>query len=357
MLMNYYRQMERSRIQFDFMVHREEEGHYDREIERLGGKLYRLPPIRPGNYRYYFEQLSRFFREHTDYRVVHSHINENSSFVLGAAKRSGIPCRIAHSHLSDLGIDYKLPFRLYARWSMKDGPNQFFACSQHAGNWLFGRSKPVTVLHNAVDVREFSFDQGVRDRIRDEIGAGQKLVLGHIGRFNKQKNHGFLIDLFKVVHSIQPESMLVMAGDGPLRPMIEKKVMELGLSSSVQFLGVREDIPMLMQGFDLFVFPSYFEGLPVVLVEAQAAGLSCIVSDTITKEADVTGRLHFIDLKASPEQWATRILALPSDHVDTSSVMATRGYDTVTTAKWLMDYYLLHSRRPINEELGLGRIM
>lgn len=346
MLMNYYRELDRSDIQFDFMVHRSEEGHYDAEILSLGGRIYRMPQIRPGNYRLYFKLLDEFFAAH-EYKVVHSHINENSSFVLRAAKHAGLPCRIAHSHLSDLGIDIKLPFRLYARFSMRDNPNKYFACSKNAGQWLFGRriseSKGITLLNNAVNIEEFKYDREIREQIRDEIDAGDKLVLGHIGRFNKQKNHDFLIDVFKTVHEKCPESILVMVGDGQLRPLIEKKVTTLGLSSNVRFLGVRGDISNLMQGFDLFLFPSLFEGLPVVLVEAQAAGLKCIVSDTITSETDVSGRIEFVSLKRTSDVWADKILTSSYEHEDTSDLLRKNGYDTATMAKWLTNYYLDHA--------------
>jgi glycosyltransferase involved in cell wall biosynthesis len=344
MLMNYYRNIDRNKIQFDFMVHRSEKGHYDDEILRLGGKIYRMPSIRPGNYRLYFKKLTEFFAEHSDYRVVHSHINENSSFVLRAAKKAGVPCRIAHSHLSDLGIDVKLPFRLYARFTMRDYPNHYFACSEKAGQWLFGQrlsySKEIKVLNNAVNVEEFKPNSTIRKRIRAELNAkDNQLVVGHIGRFNKQKNHDFLIDIFKALHDKNPNSLLVMAGEGYLIPSIKEKVERLGLWPHVKFLGVRSDIAQLMQGFDVFLFPSLFEGLPVVLVEAQAAGLSCIVSDTITKETDVSGQLDFVSLRESTEFWADRILKVPHEHVDTSGLLRENGYDTATMANWLTDYY------------------
>jgi glycosyltransferase involved in cell wall biosynthesis len=284
--------------------------------------------------------------------VVHSHINENSSFVLRAAKRAGVPCRIAHSHLSNLGIDMKLPFRIYARLSMKDNPNRYFACSKNAGQWLFGKeisaSKALTVLNNAVNVDNFKYDNEIRNQIRDELKAGNKLVLGHVGRFNKQKNHAFLIDVFKAVHDQCPESMLVLVGEGYLQQAIEKKVANLGLSSHVRFLGVRGDISNLMQGMDLFLFPSLFEGLPVVLVEAQAAGLKCVVSDAITKETDVTGRLQFISLRASPDVWAGKIIASSYEHDDTSDLLRKNGYDTGSMSEWLSGFYLghgLHTRQ------------
>ncbi|WP_227936342.1 glycosyltransferase family 1 protein [Alkalihalobacillus deserti] len=344
MLMNYYRQMDRTKIQFDFMVHREESGHYDEEILNLGGNIYKMPQIRPGNYKKYFKLLDDFFLLHSEYRVVHSHINENSSFVIRAANKAGVPCRIAHSHLSDLGLDLKLPFRIYARNVMKDHPTEYFACSQKAGEWLFGKqlanSEKVTVLNNAVDVNQFKFNQVVRNQIRKEINAGEKLVIGHIGRFNKQKNHEFLLDIFKSLHKKNPNSLLVLVGDGHLRATIEKKAKQLDLSPHVRFLGVRENISELMQGFDLFLFPSLFEGLPVVLVEAQAAGLSCIISDSITKESNVTGRIDFCSLKEQANVWADKILTSSYDHKDTSKILREKGYDTATMADWLYDFYM-----------------
>jgi glycosyltransferase involved in cell wall biosynthesis len=347
MLMNYYRQLDRQKIQFDFMVHREHKGHYDDEILQLGGRIYRMPQIRPGNYRTYFKLLDEFFGIHLEYQVVHSHINENSSFVLRAAKRAGIPCRIAHSHLSDLGIDMKLPFRLYARYAMGNNPSKYFACSKKAGQWLFGKkileSNEVKVLNNAVNVKEFCYNERIRKEVRKELDAGDKLVIGHIGRFGKQKNHDFLINIFKAVQNKRPDSILLMAGDGPLRAVIERKAAKLGLSSHVRFLGIRSDIARLMQGMDLFLFPSLFEGLPVVLVEAQAAGLPCVVSDTITRETDVTGRIEFVSLSEPTKKWADRILSSSYDHKDTSHLMKKSGYDTVTMAGWLTDYYMNHT--------------
>jgi len=347
MLMNYFRQIDRGQIMFDFMVHRAQEGHYDEEIQNLGGKIYRMPQIHPGGYSDYFRRLDRFFAEHREYRVVHSHINENSSFVLRSAKRAGVPCRIAHSHLSDLGVDLKLPFRWYARRCMKDYPTQYFACSQDAGKWLFGKSlagtKQLNLLNNAVNIEDYAYQAETRKKARRELGVEDCLVLGHVGRFTKQKNHHFLLDVFKVVHHANPNSVLLLAGEGNLKQAIEQKAAKLGLQAAVKFLGVRNNIPELMQAFDLFVFPSLFEGLPVVLIEAQAAGLKCIVSAAITADADITGRVEFVSLRKSPVVWAKRILASSFRHEDTSAILRSRGYDASVMAKWLADYYMDHA--------------
>ncbi|WP_261179251.1 glycosyltransferase [Anaerobacillus sp. CMMVII] len=238
----------------------------------------------------------------------------------------------------------KLPFRLYARSVMKGQPSNYFACSKKAGEWLFGQeiasTKELTVLNNAVNVEEFGFNQIDRMKVRRELKARDSLVIGHIGRFNKQKNHEFMIDIFKEVHEKLPNAILVLVGEGHLRVDIEKKVKKIGLEENVRFLGVRKDIANLMQGFDLFLFPSLFEGLPVVLVEAQAAGLNCIVSDTITTETNVTGRLNFLSLNDPPSVWADTILSTSYGHEETAEILREKGYDTVTMAKWLTGYYV-----------------
>ncbi|RSK53479.1 glycosyltransferase family 1 protein [Bacillus canaveralius] len=344
MLMNYYRQINRSKIQFDFMVHRDEEGHYDQEILNLGGKIYRMPQIKPGNYRLYFQLLDDFFVNHPEYKVVHAHINENSSFVLRAAKRAGVQCRIAHSHTSDLGIDYKLPFRLYARTVMKNNPSEYFACSNNAAEWLFGKKKidadKVTILKNAINLDEFKYNEKVRIDTRGKLNIKDQLVIGHVGRFHKSKNHEFLVDVFKSIHKRHPSSMLLLVGEGDTRLTIEKKVANLGLHSAVKFLGLRKDITQLMQAMDLFLFPSFFEGAPVALIEAQAAGLQCVVSDTISKESNLTGLVKYLNIRDSSEVWADKILNLSFEHTDTSQQLVKNGYDIVTMANSLSKYYI-----------------
>ena len=342
MLMNYYRAIDRDQIQFDFMVHRTERGHYDDEIEELGGRIFRMLPIRPGTYSSYFKQLDDFFQKNKEYKIVHSHINENSSFVLRAAKRANVPIRIAHSHLSDLKIDLKLPFRMYARAYLKGSTNQFFACSKRAGKWLFGNNvndKEIIVLNNAVNVKDFHYNSDTRYALRERLGVGDNLVIGHVGRFNKQKNHEFVIDIFKKVHDTHPNAILLLIGDGHLKEQIIEKVHKQGLSANVKFLGVREDISQLMQAMDLFLFPSLFEGLPVVLIEAQAAGLNCVVSDSITREVGITDRIQFISLNKSAETWAEKILSTPLEHTDTIEQLKRNGFDTSTSVQWLTSHY------------------
>ena len=331
MVMNYYRKLDRSKIQFDFLVHRNERGDYDDEIEKMGGKIYRMPRIMPGNYNKYFKLLDEFFRKNSNqYRVVHSHINENSGLVLKYAKKYDVPCRIAHSHQSDLKIDFKYPFRLYGRAHLANA-NHYFACGDRAGKWLFGK-KDFTILNNAVDVDKFNINKDIRNK-------QDKLVIGHVGRFQPQKNHDFLIDIFNEINKKNKDSVLLLIGTGDLLHEIKKKVNNLGLNDSVKFLGLRSDISDLMQGMDLFLFPSLFEGLPVVLVEAQAAGLKCVTSTGVTKESDLTDSLEFYDLNLSPKEWAEKILNLDINKKDNSQILKEKGYDSATNIKWLVDFY------------------
>lgn len=344
MLMNYYRKMDRSKIQFDFMTHRQEHGDYDDEIEELGGKIYRMSPIKPGNYRKYFKELEEFFKRNKEYLIVHSHINENSGLILKKAKEFNIPCRIAHSHLSDLKIDYKFPFRLYGRLQLKDSANEYFACSEKAGYWLFenqiNKGEKIQVLKNAVDSNIFKFNRDKRELKLKELQLNSKLVIGHVGRFNPQKNHDFIIEIFNEVYKKNKNAVLLLIGDGYLRKDIENKVAKLNLVDSVKFMGVRSDIANIMQAMDIFLFPSLFEGLPVVLIEAQAAGLKCIVSDTITKESDISGNIKFLNLKIPAEKWADIILNTDTQKENNQEAIIKGGYDSSTNTKWLLNYYL-----------------
>lgn len=341
MIMNYYRKIDRNKIQFDFIVHRTERGDYDDEIEAMGGKIYRMLNIRPGNYRKYFKQLDKFFETHKEYKVVHSHINENSGFVLRAAKKYGIECRIAHSHTANLKLDYKYPFRMYGRYYLNKNVNEYFACSKEAGKWLFKNpKKDIIILNNVVDVDLFKRDDEKRNKLREELKLENKFVIGHVGRFNPSKNHTFLIDIFAEIVKKRKDAYLILVGEGNSMEDIKNKVSKLNLQDNVLFLGLRSDVYNLMQVMDLFLFPSLFEGLPVVLVEAQAAGLKIVTSTGVPREADLTNSLEFYDLKLSPKEWAEKILSLNVDVNDYSDILKNKGYDANTNVNWLTDFYL-----------------
>ena len=340
MLMNYYRHIDRDLVQFDFLVHRDFRADYDDEIESLGGKIYRLPRLVPWSPSYH-KALDKFFAEHTEYRIVHVHQDCLSSVILKAAEKRGIPVRIAHSHNSNQDKNLKYFVKLYYRRQIPQYATHLFSCGQAAGEWMF-QGAPFEILNNAIDARQYQFDPTRARQKRLELGIPEGgFVMGHVGRFSPQKNHDFLLDIFAEVHRQQKNAFLLLVGDGSLRLDVEKKVHSLELNSNVIFTGVRNDVPDLMQAMDVFVFPSLYEGLPVTMIEAQAAGLPCFISDKVPLECKITDLVTQIPLQAPAEQWAEQILSAHHlERKDTYSQIAAAGFDIVERAEWLQNFYL-----------------
>lgn len=343
MLMNYYRKIDRNKIQFDFLVHRSEEGDYDDEIKSLGGKIYYAPAINLKNIFLYNKIVKDFFTNHKEYKIVHSHIDALSCFPLKAAKSAGIPIRIAHSHNNNFNKDAKYFFRLICKKRIKFYATDYFGCSKEAINFMFGNNiiNP-TVLKNAIDSDKYSFNEKSRDNIREKLGINGKFVIGHIGRFSYQKNHEFLIDVFSEILKLHSNSTLLLIGSGEEEEKIKLKVKNLNLENSVQFLGTRDDIPSLLHGMDVFILPSHFEGLGIVLIEAQAAGLHCLTSaDFVTNEAKITNFLEYISLQKNPSVWAKKALEYNEEYerICTKKQIKDAGYDIEEQALLLQNYY------------------
>lgn len=308
MLMNHMRALDKDFVNFDFIVHTEAECDYDAEILALGGRIFHAPAIRPWSYGRYFKWLHNFFKEHGhEYAAVHAHIQENSGFALSYAKKYGIPCRVMTSHIAMLHPDFKYPFRLFARPFFKRSATHYLACGTAAGKHLYHR-KPFRVIPNAMPLENFKFDSAARESVREEFGfSSQELVIGHVGRFNPQKNHGFIINAFEALAKINPHARLLLVGSGYLMDGIKRMVAEKGLDSKVVFAGNRPDVPRLLNAFDVFFMPSLFEGLPVSAIEAQANGLPCVMADTVDHETDVTGNVRFLPLKSPLAEWASAL--------------------------------------------------
>lgn len=298
-IMNYYRHIDRSKVQFDFICDEDSTNIPYEEIEKLGGKVILCPPYQ--KLPKYLKFLKQLFRE-KKYCIVHSNINTLSVFPLYAAKKAGVPVRIAHSHSTSNPREWKKNLMKNAlRPFSKKYATDYIACSELAGRYLFGdkafESGKVKIIRNAIDVEKFKFDPEARKQLRKELGIkSDDFVIGHIGRFVEQKNHRFLIDVFAEVKKQKKNAKLVLAGQGPLREEIEQKVKDLGLEKDVFFLGQRNDTNKLYSVFDVFCLPSLYEGLPVVGVEAQANGVPCAFSNAITKEAIVNTNVKLIDI-------------------------------------------------------------
>ena len=339
-LMNYYRHIDRERVQFDFLVHRQERAAFDDEIESLGGKLYRLPRLVPWS-EGYLAALNHFFDEHPEYKIVHVHQDCLSSVILRAAAQHNIPVRIAHSHNANQDRNLKYPIKLWCRRSIPRCATHLFACGKDAGDWMFGGAS-YQIINNAIDTTAYTYDTNKRVELRRQLGLADELVIGHVGRFNLQKNHPFLLDIFAALLRKEPNAVLLLVGGGEDMAKIQTKAQALGIAEHVRFLGVRSDVADLMQAMDVFVFPSLYEGLPVTMVEAQAAGLPCIISDKIPPECILTeGLVDVMPLSASPGAWAGKILAKRAiPRTDRRAEIAAHGFDITTEAVKLQEFYL-----------------
>jgi len=341
MIMNYYRQINKNVVQFDFLVHRKERADYDDEIETLGGTIYRLSPLNPLSISYRM-QLDSFFAKHREYKIVHCHLNCMSSLVLFYAQKNHIPVRIAHAHNTNQEKGIKFFIKSFYQKRIPSVSTELIACSEKAGLWMF-RGKDFTTLNNAIDSKRFAFNLQYRRKIRDEFGINDEIVIGHIGRFDYQKNHDFLIDIFQSINNLtDKKTVLLLVGNGDKESEVRTKVNRLGLSDRVIFTGVRSNVNELIQAMDIFVFPSRFEGLPVTLVEVQTSGLQCIISDKVPEETVITENLVSVkSLNESAEEWAIHILSrIGEPRYTRIDEVKAHGYDIEEASKWLENYYL-----------------
>lgn len=332
LLMNIYRALDRKRFQLDFLVcEKPGEESYQHEIERLGGKIYIVPSKSEG----LFQNMSAIYKivQEQQYKIVwrHTH-NMFKSLDLLAAKLAGAQHTILHSHNTGGSGAEEILGRLcrpFSRFYITDR----FACGEEAGRHLFGKQE-FRMIHNGVDSERFSYHQETRNDYRERFGfLENNLVIGHVGRFVKEKNHTFLLDVFRAVLEKNPDARLVLAGTGNLQPDMKKKAEQLQISDKVYFLGARTDIAELMQMMDVFLMPSLWEGLPLVLIEAQAADIPCLAADSIDRSVKILPDFSFCSLTESPEVWADRLLAIQrSDRRSRRQEIAAAGYDIETTA-------------------------
>lgn len=344
-VMNYYRYIDRTKIQFDFICDDDSTNIPYEEIEKLGGKVILIPPYQ--KVFKYHNKLKKILKE-GHYKIVHSHINTLSVFSLFAAKCAGVPVRIAHSHSTTNKKEKKKNLlKQLLRPFSKLFATDYMCCSELAGRWLFGDKEydkgNVYLLNNAIDLDKFKYNEILRKKKRKELGIkDDTLVIGHIGRFVAQKNHDYLIDIFNEIHKKNNNSVLLLAGQGPLMEEIKNKAKELNLDDSVKLLGQRNDANELYQAFDVFLLPSLYEGLPVVGVEAQAAGLLCYLSDDMTKETKVLDITKFMSLNNTPEEWADNILddVKKYKRIDVSKEMTAKNFNIKEEVKRLEKYYL-----------------
>ena len=344
-IMNVYRNIDRAKVQFDFFIHNDKDAIFENEIKELGGKIFKIPHITKSGHSSYIKNLKKFFQEHREYKVIHCHRDELNGLVLKEAKKNNVKVRISHSHNAYPKYNSLLG-KLYKKYYLSQinkYATERFACSQIAGEWMYGKNTKFKVINNGIDVTKYTFNEKIRKLKREELKLKEnEIAVGHIGRLVLQKNHKFLIEIFNELLKVNNNYKLFLIGEGELKEEIENKIKELKIENKVIFLGIRKDVNELLQGFDMFVFPSFHEGLPVTLVEAQGAGLKCFISDSITREIDLEcGLTEFISLEKSPKEWAEIIdKNREYERKDTVEALRSHGYDMTQNAKKLEALYI-----------------
>lgn len=347
-LMNLYRRVDRSLLQFDFLVHTHEKCTFDEEVESLGGRIFRIPSRRESILENR-KRLKSFFDENSEYRIVHQHVSSLTYLEpLKAAMKNGVRTRILNCHSTNEGglFIHKYLHNLN-RLTLSKYANYIFVSSGSVASWLFGEKKVLNstyrIMKYGIDTSRFAFRRDIRNSIRSSLGIEENMVIGHLGRFAYPKNHLFLIDIFRVLHERRKDAVLLLVGDGELREEIRRRIVDLGLEGSVIFTGIVEDQAPYLLAMDVFVFPSHYEGFPLSLLEAQASGLPCVISDSVTSQARVTENVSFLSLKAPPEFWSDKIesIALSKQHRSDSAVVVEKeGYDIDNIAAELQHFYL-----------------
>lgn len=309
------------------------------EIKLLGGKIYVSPGLNPFKWFKYQRYMKNLFKEHPEYKIIHCQ-NEAMGFpALYAAKKCGVPVKIAHSHNTVTRLDFKWPIKIVYKYLLRTVATDYVACSHAAGKYLFG--KDVKVINNAIDSTKFIYNEEVRKKIRKEYNIENKFVIGHVGRFEPQKNHEFLIKLFYEYQKQDADAILLLIGTGSLEEHIKELVHSFNIQDKVVFTGSIPNVNEMYQAMDMFILPSFHEGLPVVGIEAQAAGLKCTFSDTITKEVNITENVQFISLKEDKKTWIQTINNCKNyQRSNMKKTLFEKNYDIKSATKNLEEFYL-----------------
>ncbi|MBR4333256.1 MAG: glycosyltransferase [Clostridia bacterium] len=350
MCMNLYRHIDHSKVQFDFVKHTNQKGAFEDEIIAMGGKIFSAPRYQIYNQMAYENWWRNHLQNHPEHQIIHGHFFTISAVYFKVCKRFD-RITVAHSHCMDSPKGLKknrlkhfLEIQLQNKISKYS--DCYLACSRQAGIDVFGDHQAFRVLNNAIEASKFRSDPETAKTVREEFSLGNSLVLGNVSRFNLQKNPHGTLEIFRLVHEKRPDSKLLWVGDGPMRAEVQAKVAEYGIQDDVIFTGVRSDVNKLLQGMDAFLMPSFYEGLPVAAVEAQAAGLQSLISENVTREVGVTELCHFLPLD-DLTAWADAIVQLPAgkEHPDMYDQIVKAGYDIHETAKWIQEFYLSLSEK------------
>lgn len=355
-IMDLYRHMDRERIQFDFLVHTDKRGYFDQEIKELGGRIFRIPRFKVYNYLSYRKMVAAFFKKHHEFQVVQGHITSTAAIYLPEAKKAGIKVTVAHARSAGVDKGLKGVLTRFLRKNLSNKTDVMFSCSRLAGISVFGKKAveegKTIFIPNAIDCRAFDYNKEIREKIRQELGIKERYVIGHVGSFRYAKNHEYLLRVFADLCKEQEmrnsndsgqESggyVLLLLGEGSGMDGIKKLAEELGIEQQVYFLGNRGNVGDYYQAMDYFVYPSRFEGLPGAVVEAQTAGLYCLISDTICQEVMVTDLVQAMNIQEEPKKWAEYILKTARyQRRGRMEEMQRAGFDVNTQVKIMTKFY------------------
>ncbi len=341
-IMNLLRNIDRSKVMFDFVVDHPGRDAYKEEACALGAKVYEMPTFTGVNIFDVKEKWNNFFKDHPEYKILHSHVRSYASIYIPIAKKYGLKT-IIHSHSTSNGKGIPSVVKRILQYPLRYEADYLMACSNEAGRWLYGaracHRENYIFLPNAIDTEKYRFSQKTADDYKDMLGVRGKFVLGHVGRFHEAKNHRFLLKVFAEICTKRQDVVLLLVGDGELRCEIESEMHALKIEDYVIMTGNRSDVPQLMQAMDVFVFPSLWEGLPVTVVEAQAAGLPCLISDRITHDVDLSPLVNRLSID-SCDEWVRAILSIDKRKMDVIPQIRGAGFDVKDTAKRLTDLYM-----------------
>ncbi|OIZ63817.1 hypothetical protein BLA28_15445 [Eisenbergiella tayi] len=342
LLMNIYRNIDRNKLQFDFLVEYPEKQFYDDEICSLGGEIYYTSVREDFNIIKFQNQLTNILLENKNYKIVHMHTYSIGYFCLRIAEKCGVPVRIAHSHSNSMTQDYKKYIKYILQRLYTIHATDLFACSQDAGRYLF-KHKKFHVLTNAIDSSKFVANTLMRETIRKELNISNKFVIGHVGRFQPEKNHDFLLEIFMEIRRKRNDAVLLLVGSGNLKSQIITKVNLMSLTNNVLFLDNRRDMNRIYQAMDVFLFPSLYEGLGIVAVEAQASGIPVVGSERIPKEVEISPLYKHLSLDNSAEMWASESIEFAHNvysHSNMQRYIINAGFDINTVVSEIENYYI-----------------
>lgn len=346
MVMNLYRALDRKNYQFDFIIFTPDSDDYYNEILELGGRVYHFKKLSSNNLFEVRREWNQFFIDHPEYKILHSHVRSFASLYIPIAKKHGL-ITIIHSHSTSNEKGFKGVIKSVLEYPLRYQADYLFACSTEAGKWLFGEKVIARAnyrfIPNAIPINKFLYSAEDRKRIRTNLSINEEIVIGHVGGFEIPKNHVFLIKCFREFLKLHKDAKLILVGDGTFEVKIKNLCQDFKIADNVIFAGLQAEVGPYLSAMDVFFFPSLWEGLPVSVVEAQASGLRCLLSDTITKDVELTDLLTYYSLGEGIEKWAKQLNNLISEgrtSTTAKNLEHLSAFDCDKTIKRLEDFYL-----------------